>query len=132
MNTKVIHECTTGALEGKTTFPQTVKKLVEIEVERYYADLIRMEKVFYAKNGETCIERLPIASCPPLADRFDEEGVKGSIRQIQQDQIGYAEFLRQIVGHGAASYTVYIDGRLAAYHGRRGECYIEKFPPQKS
>lgn len=131
MNSKIIHECTKGALEGKISFPETVKKLMGIHIERYYADLVRLEKVFYANNGETYIERLSFADCPFLAEQFDEESINAAIRSIQQNQIDYPEFLRRIIAGGCTSYVVYIDGRFASYFGRKGECYIEKFPTQK-
>ncbi len=131
MDTKVIHECTTGALAGKVSFPDTVKQLISIGVERYCADLTRMEKVFYAKNHETALERLPVPNSPVVAEQFDEKGVLTAIRAIQQKQIDYPEFLRLIMAGGCASYTVFIDGRHAAYYGRKGECYVEHFPSPK-
>jgi len=130
MNSKIIHECTKGALEGRVSFPETVQQLMSISIERYYADLVRLEKVFYAENGETYIERLSFTDCPSLAGQFDEECINAAIGSIQQKQIDYPEFLRRIIAGGCASYVVYIDGRFASYHGRKGECHIEKFPHQ--
>lgn len=128
MQTRIIHDCTRGALEGRTSFLDTVKALRAIAVERYYADLVRLEKVFYARDGETTIERLPISDVPQVADAFDEAGLIATLRSVQQRQIDYPEFLRQSLRAGCVSYVVYLDGGMTAYFGRRGETYIEKFP----
>lgn len=128
MQTRIIHDCTRGALEGRTSFLDTVKALRAIGVERYYADLVRMEKVFYARNGETTIERLAIADQPPLGEGFDEAGLIAALRSVQQRQSDYPEFLRQSLRSGCVSYVVYLDGGFTAYFGRRGETYVEKFP----
>lgn len=127
MKTDVIHACTNGALEGKVTFPETVRRLGEIGIERYHADLVRMEKVFYGNDDQTAIERLPVQNTPAVAGRFDEKGVQATVGEIQQGRIDYPEFLRRIMAHGTASYTIFIDGGYAVYHGRRGEHYIERF-----
>lgn len=129
MNTRVIHECTTGALAGQVAFPETVRRLVEIGVERYYADLVRLEKVFYGGPSDSCIERLPLAAAPAVAEHFDEAAIIQALRAIQQKRIDYPEFLRQIMAGGVASYTVFITGRHALYSGRGGERYLEAFPP---
>lgn len=128
MQTQIIHDCTRGALEGRTSFLDTVKALRAIAVERYNADLVRMEKVFYARNGETTIERLPIADRPLLAEAFDEAGLIAALRSVQQRPIDYPEFLRQSLRAGCVNYVVNLDGGFTAYFGRRGETYIEKFP----
>jgi len=49
-------------------------------------------------------------------------------RKYQQQEIGYAEFLRRIMRAGCARYLVFFCGRKAMYLGRNGESYIEPFP----
>jgi uncharacterized protein YbcV (DUF1398 family) len=123
INTEVINEC----INKDLSFPEQVKRLSEIGIERYYADLFRMEKIFYARNGESCIERIPI-DMPKTADDFNETKVIEVLRLIQKEEINYSTFIRGIVAAGTVSYTVYIDGRQVIYVGRKGEAYIEKFP----
>jgi len=130
MNSHVIHESTVQALEGKMAFPVVVKRLIEIEVERYYADLVRMEKVFYDHQGDTYVERLPIGPTPEIATDFKKADVVAAIQTIQKEEISYPEFLRRIMKAGCSSYVVYIDGKQAVYYGRKGESYVEKFPQQ--
>ena len=131
MDGKVIHESTVLAFDGKIAFPVVVQRLAAIGTERYYADLVRLEKVFYSKSGDTYIERLPLSPPPVVAEEFDTGGVQETVRRIQRGEIHYPEFLGQIMSHGCAAYGVYIDGRQAVYYGRKGEAYIERFPQPK-
>lgn len=128
MQTQIVHERTKGALEGTVSFLETVKVLRDLEVERYYADLVRMEKVFYARNGESCIERLPVSDLPGLADVFDPEALKTTLLEVQHRRIDYPEFLRRSLRAGCTSYVVYIDGSFTVYFGRKGETFIEPIP----
>lgn len=130
MQTQVIHDHIKGALEGRTSFLATVKALIGIEVERYYTDLVRMEKVFYAKNGESCIERLPISARPELAEAFDSDALKATLVEVQHRRIDYPEFLRRSLRAGCTSYVVYIDGLFTVYFGRKGETLVEPIPLQ--
>ena len=128
MNTEIIHKCVQGSLAGQVSFAETLKHLQAIGVERYYTDLVRMEKTYYSRNGETHVERLSFPNVPPLADQFDVEGNVKAVRSIQRQEIDYPEFLRRIIASGTTSYFVFVDGGCVAYYGRRGECHIEKFP----
>ena len=131
MDGKVIHESTVLSLEGKIAFPAVVQRLTAVGTERYYADLVRLEKVFYSKSGETHIERLPLPLAPEIAEEFKAEGVQEALRRIQRGETIYPDFLRQIMSHGCAAYGVYIDGKQAVYFGRKGETYVERFPQPK-
>lgn len=131
INTAVIEECTRLAFEDKMSFPETVKKLMTIGVERYHADLNRLEKTYYSSSGETARESLPLSSPPSIAETFSESGVVDALRDIQSGKIAYPEFLRRIMKAGAASYDVYLGGRKAIYTGRMGDFYIENFPGAK-
>lgn len=128
MQTQLIHQHIVGALEGRTSFLETVRMLRSIEVERYYADLVRMEKVFYAKSGETYIERLPLPEQPALATTFDVDALEATLREVQNRRIDYPEFLRRSLRAGCANYVVYVDGGTAVYFGRNGETLVEPLP----
>ena len=132
MDTSVIHACTAGALQGTISFPETLRRLSAIGIERYHADLIRMEKVFYGNDDRSLIERLPVENAPAVAETFDAGMVQATIRESQQGRIDYPEFLRRIMAYGAASYTIFIDGGHAVYHGRKGENYVEIFPDRNA
>ncbi|MBN9288029.1 MAG: hypothetical protein BGO43_00785 [Gammaproteobacteria bacterium 39-13] len=124
INIAVIQECT----DKKLPFPEVIKHLTEIGIERYYTDLTKMEKIFYAQNGETYTERLLIDSMPKMGENFNKDKIIETLREIQRGEIDYSTFIRRIVSFGTVSYTVYIDGKHVVYVGRKGETYIEHFP----
>jgi uncharacterized protein YbcV (DUF1398 family) len=71
---------------------------------------------------------MPLTGAPSIAPAFDRESVEKTVKAIQRKEIGYAEFLRQIMRAGCARYSVFFDGRKAMYFGRNGESYTEPFP----
>lgn len=117
-----------AAFAGEISFPEAIKNLIDIDIERYYVDLIRLGKTSYAKDGTTYMLSLPLTNPSKIADKFSEGGVKEAIRAIQNGQIQYAEFLHSIMRAGVAAYMVFIDGKQVHYIGRRGEVHIEHFP----
>ena len=131
MDIQVIDDCLSGALGGTVTFPQTIQRLIPVGVERYLADMVRMEKVYYSKDGNTHIQRMPVPGMPGLGQEFNQPLVADAITSIQQSLIDYPEFLKRIVKAGCASYVVFLDGRQAVYYGRKGEEHVEKFPDPK-
>lgn len=128
MDGKIIHESTALSFEGKISFPEVVQKLIGIEIERYRADLVRMEKIFYHKKGDTLVECFELDKAPQIALEFDVSKVQDAIKQIQQKSITYPEFLKRIMQAGTVSYDVYIDGKNVIYFGRKGNFHIENFP----
>lgn len=131
MDAQVIHECTRLAFENRMTFPETVQRLSAIGVERYHADLVRLQKTHYNADGATHEEPLPLRDPPRIAERFSAEQVRQAIGAIQQSTIDYPEFLRRIMAAGTSDYTVFLTGRKAIYTGRNGEFHIEMFPGSK-
>lgn len=60
--THVIQACVQGALSGELTFPEIVRRLAEIGVERYHADYSRQEITYYLPDGDSLVV---VASHPP-------------------------------------------------------------------
>lgn len=131
MDVRVIHECTRLAFQDKMTFPETVKRLLAIGVERYHSDLLLLQKTYYGANGATHLEPLPLHDAPRIGEPFEAEQVKDAIRAIQRQQIDYPQFLRRIMTAGTVCYAVFLDGRKAIYTGRNGDFHIEHFPGSK-
>lgn len=128
MNEAVLHECLAQAFAGRMTFPETVGKMMETGVERYDADLIRLQKMHYGGHGRTHAEAIPLTDAPAVPPEFSAEGVQRAIAAIQRREIAYPEFLRRIMAAGTVSYSVYLGGRKAIYFGRRGDFHVEPFP----
>lgn len=123
----VIEECTRLSFEG-AGFPEVVRRLGAAGVERYTADLVRLEKTYYGASGDTIADALPLEDPPAIGAGFAESGVRESLGAIQRREIGYAEFLRRIMAAGTAGYMVFLGGRRAVYFGREGDFYVERFP----
>ena len=127
MNTDIISECMKLSF-ADTPFPEVVRKLASAGVHAYTADLIALRNTYYGAGGESMDESLPLVKGPPTADTFDAASIEAAVRAIQHKEIGYAEFLRQIMQAGCASYRVFFGGRKAMYFGRDGSFYTEPFP----
>lgn len=123
INVNIIKEIT----NKKLPFPDTIRQLSELGIERYYTDLVKMDKTYYSNNTESCVETMAIDNLPTLGKMFDQEKIITAIQQSQQGKIDYHTFLRNIIAAGCASYTVYLNGNKVIYFGRNGECHTENF-----
>ncbi|HXV18478.1 MAG TPA: DUF1398 domain-containing protein [Candidatus Omnitrophota bacterium] len=131
MDAKVLKDCETLAFQNKISFPETVKRLIETGVERYCADLVRLEKFYYAADGQALTEAIPLKDAPKIGGTFQAAQVQEAIRAIQQGSIDYPEFLRRIMRSGVVYYDVFVDGRRVIYTGRNGDFHVEHFPGGK-
>ena len=130
MQTKIIEalqECTDGSDQERITFPEVVVKLMQAGVERYHADLLRAEKIYYLPSGESLRVAAGSIEATPASD-FAAAGVEAAVRAIQHRKIQYREFCERIAQAGCVGYMVSLAGRRAVYYGRSGESYVEPFP----
>ncbi len=130
MNTQVIHEVTVATQESKITFPQAVRKLLEVGVESYYVDFIVGRKTYYLTSGETTAEPM-ILKLDAVAEEFSATYLVTAIRGAQADTVRYPEFVKRSTAAGVAGYHAFLAGRQVLYFGRKGEIHIEKFPGAK-
>jgi uncharacterized protein YbcV (DUF1398 family) len=122
-----MQECTDASDQDRTSFPEVVMKLMQAGVERYHADLLRAEKIYYLPSGES--HRVPAAHVEATpAAAFAADGVAAAVRAIQQNKIQYREFCERIAQAGCVGYMVSLAGRCAVYYGRTGDSYVEPFP----
>lgn len=120
-----------GSFKERMPFPEVVRRLAAIGVERYYADLVRAEKTYYGANGASHREPfLDYAPAPPAVE-FDANAIRDAIATIQGGAIDYPAFLGRILAAGCAFYTVHIRGQRAIYTGRDGDSHLELFPPRR-
>jgi uncharacterized protein YbcV (DUF1398 family) len=127
MNAEVLKQSLAGSLAGTDSFPEVVATLVAQGCEWYYADLVRLEKTFYAPDGENHVLAMDLP-VPPIAAAFDQAEVLAAIRASQHDNQPYPNFLRRVMRAGTTSYSVYLAGQRAIYFGRKGEFHVEEFP----
>ena len=124
---EVMQECTDASDHERITFPEVVARLARAGVERYHADLLRAEKIYYLPSGESHrVQAGQIEATPAAA--FTADGVAAAVRAIQQQQIKYREFCERIARAGCVGYLVSLAGRRAVYYGRTGDSYVEPFP----
>jgi uncharacterized protein YbcV (DUF1398 family) len=96
IDVSVIRQCTQLSFERPGSFPEVLRRLSAIGVERYHADLTRLTKTYYGSGGAGVHEGepLPLPAPPPIADHFSAAAVEEAVRATQAARISYAEFLR--------------------------------------
>lgn len=124
---QAIRDCVAGSQTGLMTFPQIVARLSEMGVERYHADYSRQETTFYLPDGDSAIVESPHPT-QETGDEFTVDAVRSAIRQSQNLEHTYPDFVRKTMAAGCIGYFVQITGRCVIYFGRRGESHIERFP----
>lgn len=127
MDIALLCECTEASDQERITFGEVVGRLIEGGVERYHADLLRDEKIYYMPDGHSHLVACAAIGVRP-ADAFSPEDVSAAVRAIQAGKIKYRTFCRQIMEAGCVGYLVSIQGKRAVYYGRSGETYVEPFP----
>lgn len=125
---EVIEQCAKGSVTGKLTFPEIVGKLMAINVERYHADYSRHEITYYFPDGESLVVAVPHPA-HDTATEFSAADVAAAVRQSQQNEHTYLDFIRKTMAAGCVGYFVQLTGRKAIYFGRTGESHVEHFPP---
>lgn len=123
----VMQECAMRSLAGQITFPEVVRRLADIGVERYHADYTRHEITYYLPDGDSLVVTLP-PHPQATAETFSAAGIESAIRLIQRGEIVYVQFVQQTMSAGCVGYFVQITGRCAQYFGRNGEVHVEPFP----
>ena len=127
MSKQVIHELAIATQQGKMTFPQVVKGLLEVGVESYLVDFAAKQKTHYLTDGTT--HTVPMILDPgPIAAEFDSAGLVAAIRGAQADTVRYPEFVKRSTAAGVIGYWAFLTGKRVIYFGRKGEQHIEEFP----
>jgi uncharacterized protein YbcV (DUF1398 family) len=131
MSKQVIHELAIATQQGKMTFPQVVKGLLEVGVESYLVDFATKQKTHYLTDGTT--HTVPMILNPdPIAVEFDGAGLVAAIRGAQADTVRYPEFVKRSTAAGVIGYWAFLTGKRVIYFGRKGEQHIEEFPKTKA
>jgi uncharacterized protein YbcV (DUF1398 family) len=125
----VVWEMSKASDEERVTFPEVVKALMKVGIERYHADLVAGRKTYYLPDG--AFEETNAHKVSGAALKFSAEGVEKAVRAIQRQQIAYREFCRLIADAGCVGYFVSLAGRRAIYYGRTGDEHVEWFPGAK-
>ncbi len=122
-----INECAAASAAGTISFGDGVGPLMKAGVERYHADSTRPETTYYLPNGDSHVVQLSLTH-PPIANTFSATAVQQSVRQAQQGELKYPQFVAQTCAAGCVGYFVQIAGKRVQYFGRTGDVHIEWFP----
>jgi uncharacterized protein YbcV (DUF1398 family) len=125
----VVHEMSKASDQERITFPEGVKALTKVGIERYHADLVAGRKTYYLPDGD--FEDVEVQKIGGAAREFSAEGVEKAVCAIQRREIAYRGFCRQIADAGCVGYFVSLAGRRAVYYGRTGDERVEWFPDAK-
>jgi len=128
MDKQIIEECRRLSLEAKITFPEIVKRLSAIGVERYIVDLIGLQTLTFSSQDDIHVSPFTLKKTK-VSEDFHIEQVKKALSEVQQQKIDYVEFLHRIMEAGCIHYEVFFKGRRVFYFGRDGSHHIEYFPP---
>ena len=130
MNADLIREVLAESQAGKLTFPEVVRRLLDVGVESYFCDLAVRQETFYMSNGKTYSEKMTLPPAP-IAQEFSPSEVVAAIRDAQAHAIRYPEFVKRSVAAGVIAYWAFLTGKRVIYFGRKGELHIEEFPRLK-
>ncbi len=125
--TKTMEECVHGSLFGTMTFPEILRLLKSIGVERYHADYARQENTYYLANGQSYVVSLPHEEIE-IAREFSEENIAAAVGKSQRGEHSYLDFVRKTMNAGCVGYFVQLAGCRVQYFGRKGEIHTEIFP----
>ena len=131
MSNQVIHEIAIATQEGKMTFPQVVKGLLEVGVESYFVDFATKQKTHYLADGTTHTVAM-ILDPGTISPEFDNAGLVAAIRGAQADTVRYPEFVKRSTAAGVIGYWAFLTGKRVIYFGRKGEQHIEEFPKPRA
>jgi uncharacterized protein YbcV (DUF1398 family) len=131
MNTEVMHEVLAQSQSGKMTFGEVVRRLLEVGVESYFADLAKGEETFYMPDGQTHVEKMTLPRST-VAEAWSSDELVSAIRAAQADTIRYPEFVKRATAAGVIGYWAFLTGKNVTYIGRKGEIHVEHFPRPKA
>ena len=131
MSKQVIHELAMATQQGKMTFPQVVKGLLEAGVESYFVDFATKQKTHYLADGTT--HTVPMILDPgPIAAEFNSAELVAAIRGAQADTVRYPEFVTRSTTAGVIGYWAFLTGKRVIYFGRKCQSHVEEFPKPKA
>jgi uncharacterized protein YbcV (DUF1398 family) len=117
-----------ASLAAEVAFPEVIRRLAEIGVERYHCDYSRQEITYYLASGESHV--VSTSHDPhPTGQEFDAAEVAASVRRSQRGEHTYRDFVHETMAAGCVGYFVQITGRQVIYFGRNGDSHVELFPP---
>lgn len=109
-------------------FPVLAEALrqVGIKINRWH--LPSCQSIYEMEEGSLVQQGTPLVNGTHQIPAFDEKALITAIRQDQQGQITFPEFLQAAWYAGVISYDVDFLARKVIYYGVNGENYCEEYP----
>lgn len=128
MNTDLILAAARGSINGALSFPESVAKLLEAQVEYYQVDYSALSIRYYDGQGAVVGVPLTLAGLAAPASELDVEKLRSAIVDSQSKGQKYPAFCERAVAAGVQSYFAFLRGRRVTYLGRTGDAHVEWFP----
>jgi uncharacterized protein YbcV (DUF1398 family) len=127
MDKKPIDELAIATQQGRLTFLEAVKDLLQVGVESYLVDFAKKQNTHYLKDGTT--HTVPMILDPgPIAENFSGADLVAAIHLVQTDTVRYPDFVRRVTKAGVIGYWAFLVGKRVVYFGRKGESHVEEIP----
>jgi uncharacterized protein YbcV (DUF1398 family) len=109
-------------------FPYLAETLRLAGVTRNLWYLPACESIYLTELGAVVMQGTPLVSGTVDVPAFDREALIAALRTDQAGKSTFPEFLEATWRAGVVRYDVDFAARKVAYHGARGEAYIEEYP----
>lgn len=109
-------------------FPYLAETLRRAGVVRNLWFLPACQSTYLTKDGSVVIQGTPLLLGPADVPPFDREALIAALRIDQAGQSTFPEFLEAAWRAGVFRYDVDFAARTVAYHGCKGEEYLEAYP----
>jgi len=102
-------------------FPQTVTRLLALNVSRYHIDYTAMTATAYV-GSSIDVAPLPLKISPQSVDfpKWNGQGVRDAIKGAQSGELKYHDFAKKVVEAGTTNYWAFLDGTRVLYMGGNG------------
>lgn len=109
-------------------FPVLAEALRQAGIKTNRWHLPSCQSIYELEEGSVVQQGTPLVNGAHQIPAFDEEALITAIRQDQQGQTTFPEFLQAAWNAGVISYNVDFLARKVIYYGVNGESYCEEYP----
>lgn len=113
------------AIDG---FPVLAEALRQAGIKTNRWHLPSCQSLYEMEEGSVIQQGAPLVNGTHQIPAFDEKALITAIRQDQQGQTTFPEFLQAAWNAGVISYDVDFLARKVIYYGVNGENYCEEYP----
>lgn len=109
-------------------FPVLAEVLRQAGIKSNHWHLPSCQSVYIMEEGNVVQQGTPLINGTHQIPPLDKNALIAAIREDQQGQTTFPEFLEATWNAGVTSYDVDFLARKVIYHGINGESYCEEYP----